>query len=185
MLRREWRELQRTRLITSEWQTFVEGAQSIGPASAPLRIVEFVSYTCPYCREGQPVLDSLLRVHPNSRIAIRQLPPRLEPRSRAASRAALCASTEEFARLHAFLLTDEEWRRTDDWLTTLRRAGMSDPARLVTCQASVATEKLIARDSVLASRLRMRMTPAFAMPSGAFQVGLTTLDAVDRALRGR
>jgi protein-disulfide isomerase len=47
---------------------------SLGPADAPVTIVEFSDLQCPYCKQAQPTVDKLLGEEKNARLVFQQFP---------------------------------------------------------------------------------------------------------------
>ncbi len=64
-----------------------------GPEDAPITIVEFSDYQCPFCRRAEPVIEEVLKRYEGKvRFVYRQFPlDRIHPQARGASEAALCA----------------------------------------------------------------------------------------------
>ncbi|MEL7344015.1 MAG: thioredoxin domain-containing protein, partial [Pseudomonadota bacterium] len=46
----------------------------IGAPDAPLLVVEFFDYNCPYCRRAKPFIEALLEQDPNVRLVYREWP---------------------------------------------------------------------------------------------------------------
>src|SRR5262249_30190941 len=71
----------------------VEGAPVRGSASAPVTIVEFSDFHCPFCRKAQPVLDDLrTKYGAKIKIIYRDFPlDNLHPQARMAAEASHCA----------------------------------------------------------------------------------------------
>ena len=68
------------------------GAPSTGPADAPVTIVEFTDYQCPYCHRAQGVIDQVLaRYSGKVRLVHLDFPLDGHPRAVPAARAARCA----------------------------------------------------------------------------------------------
>jgi protein-disulfide isomerase len=71
----------------------VEGHPVAGPEDAPITIVEFSDFECPYCRQTQPVLDQIESAYGDRmRLVYRQFPlVDIHPRAQKAAEASLCA----------------------------------------------------------------------------------------------
>jgi protein-disulfide isomerase len=71
----------------------IEGAPIRGLATAPVTVVEFSDFHCPFCKRVQPTLLSLLARYPDKvRVVYKDLPlDTLHPQARRASEAARCA----------------------------------------------------------------------------------------------
>jgi protein-disulfide isomerase len=69
------------------------GAPSRGAADAPVTIVEFSDFQCPFCRRVQPTLDQLRKKYGDKiRIVYRDLPlENLHPQAKTVAEAARCA----------------------------------------------------------------------------------------------
>ena len=74
----------------------IDGQPSIGPANAPVTIVEFSDYQCPYCQVWyQQVYQQLLTSYPNKiRFVYRDLPLPMHPEAIPAAEAADCAGDQ-------------------------------------------------------------------------------------------
>src|SRR5436309_2824945 len=65
---------------------------SVGPANAPITIVEFTDYQCPYCQRAQMTIDEVLAQYgPKVRLIPRDFPLEFHNRALYASRAVHCA----------------------------------------------------------------------------------------------
>ncbi len=47
---------------------------SLGPADAPVTLVEFSDLQCPHCKKAQPIIDQLVAEIPNSRLVFQHFP---------------------------------------------------------------------------------------------------------------
>ncbi len=83
---------------------------SLGSADAPVTIIEFSDYQCPFCRRAEPIIEELLKRYPNEvRFVYRHFPlDSIHPRARAASEAALCAGDQgKFWPYHELLFGED------------------------------------------------------------------------------
>ena len=84
------------------------GNPSIGPADAPVTIIEFSDYQCPYCQRWHAeVFNRLLAEYPNQvRIVYRDLPLGNHPQAAPAAEAANCANEQDaFWEFHEYLFS--------------------------------------------------------------------------------
>ncbi len=80
-----------------------EGHPSRGPADAPVTLVEFSDFECPFCRRTQPVLDQIEAAYGDRiRLVYRQFPlTDIHPRAQKAAEASLCANDQgQFWPMH-------------------------------------------------------------------------------------
>lgn len=86
-----------------------EGYPSRGPVDAPVVVVEFSDFECPYCRQTYPVLEQIEAAYPGQiRFVYRQFPLRdIHPRAQKAAEASLCADEQgQFWPMHELLFAD-------------------------------------------------------------------------------
>jgi protein-disulfide isomerase len=71
------------------------GSPSKGPANAPVTIVEFADFQCPFCAKVPGVVDEVLKAYPNDvKFVYKQLPLPMHQNAMNASRAALGANKQ-------------------------------------------------------------------------------------------
>ncbi len=86
----------RKRLYMQVRQTFdVEAATVLGPAEAPVQIVWWMDFQCPYCEQAWPVVEELRATYPEDvQVVVMNLPLRMHPEADEAGRAAWAAGQQ-------------------------------------------------------------------------------------------
>lgn len=144
------------------------GAAGFGPADAPVVIVEFVDYQCPYCRKAhEQVVPDLLAKYPDDvRVEIRHLPLEIHPAAAGAARAAISAARQgKLAEFHAklFELAGGTGQGGLGFSTFVREAealGLDVEGFTTDFQGREVSDALLA-DVLLARRLGVTGTPGF------------------------
>src|SRR5919198_1332167 len=78
-------------------QVATEGKPALGPANAPVTIVEFSDFQCPYCRQAQGTLKQLMAAYEGKiKLVYRDFPLRnIHPQAQKAAEAAQCAAEQQ------------------------------------------------------------------------------------------
>ena len=126
-----------------------------GPADAPVTIVEFVDYECPYCAQEESTLKRVLAAYPTQvKLVIKNLPLGIHPKAKRKAVVAECVGLQgRFWQAHDRLLAGAEPKQV--------RAGV-DEAALGAC-ISRGGDGQVERDLALARRLGMATTPGFVI----------------------
>jgi protein-disulfide isomerase len=85
-----------------------EGEPALGPSNAPVTIVEFSDYQCPYCRQAQSTVKRLMAEYEGKiKLVFRDFPLRnIHPQAQKAAEAAQCAAEQhKFWPYHDKLFT--------------------------------------------------------------------------------
>ena len=101
-----------------------------GPARAPVTIVEYGDFQCPYCGQAEPVLRNLLAGHGEVRYVWRHLPlSDVHPRAQLAAEAAEAAADQgAFWPMHDLLLSQQDALAPSDLIRYAGEIGL-DTAR--------------------------------------------------------
>jgi protein-disulfide isomerase len=141
----------------------VEGAPVRGSAKAPVTIIEFSDFHCPYCKQVQPTLSRILSEYGDRvRLAYRDFPlDQLHPSARTAAEAARCAKDQgKFWELHDKLYgggTDA----SPETLTRLAREIDMDVIAFQQCLSIGKHRSEIDRDIQEATNFGVTGTPGF------------------------
>jgi protein-disulfide isomerase len=137
-------------------------APSTGPASAPVTIVEFTDYQCPYCHRAQGVMDELLgRYKDKVRLVHLDFPLEGHPGAVPAARAARCAGEQgRFWEYHRSLMTTSGPLDDTDLLRRAVATGL-DHARFQSCVASTRHDAAIQAAFAQGESLGVTGTPAY------------------------
>ena len=138
---------------------------SLGRAEAPLTLVEFTDYQCPYCRrfaaETFPRLKHDWIDTGKLRFIVRDLPLEIHSQARFAAEVAHCAGAQgEFWPMHQALLK-QDTQLTEKDVEGLAAAMGLNAARLHECVAGARYEPAIARQAQEAAALGINGTPSF------------------------
>ena len=154
-----------------------EGGASRGPANAPITLVEFSDYECPFCRKAEPTLDELARLYPTElRIVYRHLPLQNHRYAVPAAKAAICAQDQgKFWPYHRLLFANQQALMPKDLNAYAERIGIEMPV-FASCLEDEATADRLARDAEAGRRAGARATPTFFI-NGLRLRGARELDA--------
>jgi protein-disulfide isomerase len=136
---------------------------SKGPENAPVTVIEFSDYQCPFCKRAEPTIQAVLEKYPSQvRVVFRHLPlDGLHPRARAASIAAVCAENQgKFWPYHDQLFANQTAMSDEDLDKYATAAGL-DLAAFKTCRQSPEAAARVQADADAARAVGITGTPAF------------------------
>lgn len=103
---------------------------SRGPSSAPVTIVEFGDFQCPFCKRAESSLHTILEQYPSGvRVVFRQLPlTAIHPNAEMAAEAAVCADRQgKFWEMHDAMYADQSALTAEGLKGTAQRLGLKVP----------------------------------------------------------
>ncbi len=141
--------------------------QAQGRPDAPLTLVEFTDYQCPYCRRFEAQTWPLIKRDwvdtGRLRFIVRDLPLEFHSAARPAAEAVHCAAEQgRFWPMHDALLA-EHADLTPAGLTRAARSLGVDPARFAACTSAHRYDAAIAHNAAAAQALGLHGTPAFVI----------------------
>lgn len=166
------------RLKTSD-----EGAVFKGRADAPVTIVEFSDFHCPFCSKAQATLAQVLaRYGDKVKLIYRHFPiDQLHPQARRAAEAAVCASDQgKFWDYHDLLYSAGADASPDRLKALAKSAGLDVPA-FDQCLSSGKNSLTVQKDIDEAIRLGITGTPGFII-NGRWLSGAQPLDSFIRVI---
>ncbi|MCG8589850.1 MAG: thioredoxin domain-containing protein [Proteobacteria bacterium] len=135
----------------------------IGPEGAPVTIVEFSDYQCPFCKRAEPVVKQVLERYPDQvRLVFRHMPlDSIHPLARGAAEASACADEQgRFWEFHDHLFQNQRALKPEDLERYAGETGLDVP-EWKACMDEGRTKQLVADDVAAARLLDVRGTPAF------------------------
>jgi protein-disulfide isomerase len=166
-----------------------DGFHALGPDDAPITLIEFSDYQCPFCRRWQQeVYQPLLAAYPGKiKLVYRNLPlTSIHPDAFPAAEAAMCAGDQNaYWQYHDKLFTGESLG-TEVYKQYAQDLGL-DLTAFEDCITNHKFQKAIEDDSNFALNLGVRSTPTFFI-NGLAIVGAQPLDVfkqvIDKELAG-
>jgi protein-disulfide isomerase len=138
------------------------GQPSRGGANAPVTIVEFSDYQCPFCKRAEGVVDEVMKTYGDKvRLVFRDYPLPMHPNARPASEAAACANAQgKFWEYHAKLFANQGQLAEDNLKAYAKELGL-DTAKFDDCLAKKPFAKEIDKDIADGAKVGVNGTPAF------------------------
>ena len=158
----------------------------LGPADAPITIVEFAEFECGYCGRAQETVNRVLTEYEGQvRFVFRDFPLGFHARAIPTALAANCAGEQgKFWEMHARLLSDQQ-RLDDATLLSYATELELDLAAWNACRENPAMTAEIQADQAAGAELGVTGTPAFFI-NGVFLSGALPFDTfkqiIDRDL---
>jgi protein-disulfide isomerase len=169
-----------------DWVEVKSVGHRIGPDSAPVTIVEFSDFQCPYCaRFARQLLPAVLR-RPDRAITVvfRHWPLSIHPFATDAAVAAECAGAQQrFEAFHDALFANQDSIGVWSFDRFAELAGIPNLPRFSQCRSGQEARAVVERDRKAAMALDARGTPTFivngVMLSGALDAA--RIDSIVRA----
>jgi predicted DsbA family dithiol-disulfide isomerase len=138
------------------------GRPAKGPAGAPIQIVEFSDFECPFCLRAFPTVDQVLKTYGNRvRLVYRHYPLPNHPHARPAAEASACAAEQgKFWEYHDRLFGSPGRLGPDELKQHAAELGL-DTAKFNTCVDTHKFQKDVDEDIAAADAVGVTGTPAF------------------------
>ena len=135
-------------------------APRLGPESAPITVVLFSDYECPFCAKGSEVVTTLMEEYKGKiQLAMKHFPLRSHPNARSAAAAALAAQKQgKFWEMHEILHGLQNSLGHDAYLSAAETIGL-DMNRFTTDMHLENWEDRIQEDLDLGMELKVYGTP--------------------------
>jgi protein-disulfide isomerase len=138
----------------------LDGSPAKGPDSAPITVIEFADFECPFCAMEAPVLEKMWQTHQSQvRFVYKFFPLQAHPHGESAARAGIAAMNQgKFWEMHDKLFANRDHLEQADVDGYAKELGL-DVAKLHTDMASQATTDRIDRDKKLGESVGVQGTP--------------------------
>jgi protein-disulfide isomerase len=158
------------------WREYARDGHRMGPERAPVSIVVFSDFQCPYCAVLMARLREVRGAYPGEvSVVYRHFPLPTHPHAVAAARASECASAQgRFEAFHDALFAAQDSIGILGWDRFAAAAGVADLPRFAACAAATAPIPALERDTVAGRRLRVSGTPTVLINELRFQGALPT-----------
>jgi protein-disulfide isomerase len=158
-------------------------APAAGPADAPVVIVEFSDFQCPFCSRVVPTLDRILDTYGDKvRLVFRQFPlHRIHPEAQKAAEASLCARDQgKFWEMHDAMFADQRALAVAQLKETAAEVGL-DADSFAECLDSGRYEEQVDQDLQAGVEAGVSGTPALFV-NGRFLSGAQPYDEIAKLI---
>jgi protein-disulfide isomerase len=161
-----------------------EGAPSLGPADAPVTLVEFSDFQCPYCQGMVSTLKRLKESHGDKvRIVYRQYPiPSLHANAMKAAEASLCAEEQgKFWEMHDLMFAEQNQLTVSELKEKAGRVKMNK-SKFDDCMDKGRYVEQVQEDMKEGQKFGVSGTPAFFMNGVLLDGGFMTYEALVKVI---
>lgn len=132
-----------------------------GGPNAPVTIIEFSDYECPFCKRAEPTVDQVMEVYGDKvRLVFRDFPLPMHEHARLASEAANCANAQgKFWEYHKKLFASDDLKKEN--LQKMAAETGLDKAKFDQCLEQEEFKAAIDKDIADGAAVGVNGTPAF------------------------
>jgi protein-disulfide isomerase len=171
------------RLEPPRFDVDAKGFPAKGPEDAPVTLVEFSDFQCPFCLRVAPTLDRIVADYGDEvRLVYRQLPlTSIHPHAQKAAEASLCAADQgKFWEMHDAMFGAQNQLDVASLKQTAAGLGM-DAGAFDQCLDSGAKAGEVAADVQVAQQLGLSGTPAIFI-NGRYLNGAQPYDVISSVI---
>ncbi|MEM9691852.1 MAG: thioredoxin domain-containing protein [Myxococcota bacterium] len=155
-------ELYKARFDTKTVKTIVYGeSPHKGPTDAPITIVEFADYECPFCGQAYPVIEDIHKRFPKHvQVVFKHYPLEMHPNAKLASKAAWAAQQQKsFWKMHKLLFSNQRRLTEPDLMGYAKQIGLDLDKFQKDMQSAEAAEA-VEKDLAQGKSLGVSSTPS-------------------------
>ncbi len=158
------------------------GFPTQGPSTAPVTIVEFSDFQCPYCSRLKPEIEQIKAKYGDKvRVVFRQFPLAMHQNAQKAAEAALCANDQgKFWQMHDAMFNDQSGLTPEGLKAKAKTIGLNTQA-FDTCLDSDKHTKDIQADMAAGQAAGVQGTPAMFV-NGRFINGAVPVDDISKVI---
>lgn len=169
-----------------EWRELLNAKSAVSP-NAPLQLVEFSDFECPFCKQfHEGALRHAKEVH-GEKLAVTYIhfPLPMHRFAAPAARASICASeVGKFDQFSDALFSKQDSLGLKTWASYASEAGIDDTARIQNCAVNASPSSELSRAEGLTKKYQVTGTPTIVLNGWQFpappsdSVLLRTMDAL-------
>lgn len=148
------------------WEDLTDRGNRLGKADAPVQMVVFFDYQCPFCRRVEPTIERLRAKYGDDlSVTFRHfLLETIHPEARAAALAAECAADQgRFEPMHHLLFENAAELGTLPWVEFAERAAVPDLDRFQECFSDGRHNDRIVEDQTVVAELGILSIPGIVI----------------------
>lgn len=168
-----------------DWRQYAQNGAVLGSADAPVTIVEFSDFQCPFCAGLSKTIRDMQARQPNRfRVVYRHFPLAQHTHAVAAGTAAECAGEQgRFAEYHDLLFSHQDSIGERPWARFATAAGVADTIAFNRCIAGPAARARVEADAKTAAKLELPGTPSLIV-NGRLYSGAISEAELDSMIAG-
>jgi protein-disulfide isomerase len=141
-----------------DWRSYAAVGHREGPSNAPVTIVDFSDFQCPYCQKASQYLDKARQRYPEQLAVVYRHFPIHDHAAEAAVGAECASEQQRFSEYRRLLFAHPESIGVKSITAFARDAGV-DTVRFSRCLADPDRRRTVLRDSAAGVLLGIRGTP--------------------------
>ncbi len=160
----------------------IENAPVLGDANAPVTIIEFTDFQCPFCSRANNTIHELLDKNPGkAKLVFRSYPLPFHDKAQLAHQAAEAAKAQgKFWEYYDLLFANQQKLDRDSLIAFAKQIGLNE-VKFIADMDSAAAATAVKNDLELGSKAGVNGTPHFLI-NGRVLSGAQPLDAFQSAL---
>lgn len=148
-------------LFIKEWRDFLAKGTRVGLAEAPVQLIEFLDFECPFCKTFYTNLKAMQEKYPDQvAIIYVHFPLPMHRFAEPAAKAAECAHQRgRFSEMQDRLFEQQNLFGVKSWSEFAAEVGITDVSGFSICIESTAALSLVIEGKELGARLDVQGTP--------------------------